>query len=297
MAKLHLPKSIKRFKDWTRHFRRLHLMAPLWWRNRTSAESVLQEEGPVVSLTTYGMRTAGVYLAIESIGRGTLKPSSLVLWLDEADVFNNPPETLQRLVRRGLTMRLTPNYGPHKKYFPQVSLLDTPNPLPLVTADDDTLYPSHWLQGLQAAYQNAPDVVHCWRAKRIATTEGRVDSYDLWPDCTNSDASFANFAIGCSGVIYPPSLQLALKQAGDGFKHCCPKADDIWLHLHSLRNGFKVKQILPRSINYPCIPGTESVALFNFNVYENGNDLQFAQTYGSEDLRKVAEAAATDHKR
>lgn len=294
MAKIHLPKSIKRFKDWTRHVRRMHLLAPLWWRNRTSQEPIVQPEGPVVSLTTYGARTHKVYLAIESIGRGRLRPSAIVLWLDEKDVFRQPPETLQRLVRRGLTLRLTPNYGPHKKYYPQVSLVDNPHHLPLVTADDDTLYPPHWLAELQRAHMNEPGVVHCWRAKRIATEAGGLGPYHQWADCTSTKASFANFAIGCSGVVYPHALQQALKAAGDGFMHSCPKADDIWLHLHSLRNGFKVRQILSHAVDFPCIPGTESVGLVNFNVNENGNDLQFAKTHGASDRRVILDAAVSD---
>ena len=51
------------------------------------------------------------------------------------------PESLRRLERRGLEVRLTQNYGPHTKYYP--SLADAiADGLPLVTADDDILYPA-----------------------------------------------------------------------------------------------------------------------------------------------------------
>ncbi len=293
MAKIHLPKSIKRFKDWSRHIRRLHLVLPLWWRNRMSRQPIVHIGGPAVSLTTYGTRTRRVYLAIESIGRGHLRPSTVTLWLDEAAVFNQLPLELQRLVQRGLTVRLTPNYGPHKKYYPQVTSDAVGARLPLVTADDDTLYPAHWLATLYAAHTREPGLVHCWRAKRIQTTPNGIAPYNQWPDCADNHASHAHFAIGCSGVIYPPRLQAALAAAGDGFMQVCPKADDLWLHLHSLRNGFKVRQIQQRAVDFPCIPGTESVGLVNFNVNENGNDLQLLATYSADDISAVLAAART----
>ncbi len=294
MAKIHLPKLIKRFKDWTRHVRRLHLLVPLWWRNRTSVAPIVQADGPVVSLTSYGQRTKRVYLAIESIGRGVLKPSAITLWLDGSFLPDDLPAPLRRLIKRGLQVVSTPDYGPHKKYFPHVLTWANNLNRPLVTADDDMLYPRDWLLSLDQAHRDSPEMVHCFWAKTIGISLGQVVPYAGWRDCHTDRPGFTHMAIGCSGVIYPVGLQRALAMAGDAFMSCCPKADDLWLHVNSLRNGYPVRQIRARSRKFPCIPGTESSGLVTFNEAQDGNNRQFAQTYRPDDVQRLAAAAAVE---
>ena len=53
------------------------------------------------------------------------------------------------------------------------------------------------------------------------------------------------------------------------------------------------RQIQQRAVDFPCIPGTESVGLVNFNVNENGNDLQLLATYSADDISAVLAAART----
>ena len=74
----------------------------------------------VVSLTSYGSRIRAVHLAVESMVHGTVRPQRLILWLREADVVADPPAPLARLVRRGLELRCTEDWGPHQKYYPYV---------------------------------------------------------------------------------------------------------------------------------------------------------------------------------
>ena len=128
----------------------LRLRADMLWltlRNHFSRSAIsIGGHGPVVSLTTYGKRANKAYLAIESIARGSLLPSRLILWLDEQVLYDDLPAPLFRLTRRGLEIKLCKNYGPHKKYYPYVES-QTTFTSPLVTADDDTIYPRSWLAG------------------------------------------------------------------------------------------------------------------------------------------------------
>jgi hypothetical protein len=268
--------------------RALRLRADMRWlmlRNRFSRSPVASgDAGPVVSLTTYGKRAYGVYLAIESIARGNALPSRLILWVDDAAFFANLPATLLRLKRRGLEIRFCKNYGPHKKYYPYVESQDTFTG-PLATADDDVIYPRSWLAGLLAAQRQFPGCVNCYRARVMTLHEGKIAAYRDWPLCASTAPSFRTVATGVSGVIYPRALLEDLKSAGTAFESRCPKADDLWLHVQAIRAGFHIRQIQPEPIHFPMIPGTQETSLYAENcALDDGNDRQLAVTYEDRDL-------------
>ena len=260
--------------------------------NETSTEHVIAQGGPVVSLTTYGPRIDTVHLTIESIGRGRLKPSRLILWLDDERRYNDLPESLRRLQHRGLEIYLTDNLGPHTKYYPYVASQPR-HELPLVTADDDIVYPRWWLRRLWEAYRAEPEQISCYRAHVVALDDRSAFlPYREWPPCGSREARWRHFATGVSGVIYPPRFLSFMQEQGDAFRDCCPKADDIWLHAMALRAGLRVRQIgrLPRY--FEGLPGTHDQGLVHFNSFSGGNDRQIAATYVAADLRKMVEEPA-----
>jgi len=254
--------------------------------NEQSSSRIVQPGGPVVSLTTYGPRIETAYVAIESIARGRLLPSELILWLDEEECYKSLPITLERLKKRGLTVTSCKNYGPHKKYFPYVHSREE-FVVPLVTADDDILYPRDWLESLTSAWKHDSTVVNCYRARIISVQGNDLAPYRQWPLCRSTRPSWRHLANGVSGVIYPPRLLAALRSAGSEFEHCCPKADDIWLHANALRAGFMVKQIRREAIHFPMIPGSQESALY-FDNAAIGNDIQIAKTYSQSDVQRIA---------
>ncbi len=257
--------------------------------NRSAGFRITSLGGPVVSLTSFGNRIDTVYLAIESIARGSTLPSELILWLDDEARYNSLPPTLERLARRGLTIKLSKNYGPHTKYYPYVASQQQFS-LPLVTADDDVIYPRDWLRTLTTAWARNPDVIHCYRARVIEFCAGRIAPYREWALCRSATSSWRNLLLGVSGVIYPPAFVAALQRAGTAFEQCCPKADDVWLHANALRAGFKVRQIGKEAVHFPTIPGSQESALHFSNIV-SGNDSQVAQTYTAEDLQRIVEDA------
>jgi hypothetical protein len=251
--------------------------------NRYSRSQIVQPGGPVVSVTSYGHRVRSVYLAIESIGAGSVKPSRCILWLDEQKVLQNLPKELVALRRRGLEVRLCQNYGPHTKYYPYLDSVDE-CVVPLVTADDDVLYPRYWLESLVDAYREFPDAVNCHRARVITTTQNGLAKYQFWQHAASIVPSPKNFALGIGGVIYPPRLQERLKREGTAFLECCPKADDIWLHLQALRAGLSIRQIAPKAFDPVIIPGSQSNALNHSNLAGGENDRQIENTYGTAEI-------------
>jgi len=261
-------------------------MALLHRANSTSRGSVLGD-GPVVTLTTHGQRIHSVHLTIESIARGELRPSRLVLFLDDARLMNDLPTPLKRQMSRGLEVRLTDNYGPHTKYYPYVAG-ESSFTLPLVTADDDILYPRYWLQTLQRAHARQPELIHCFRAHLpVRNPDHTLAPYSAWVPCETRVPAPHLFGTGVSGVIYPPSFQAQLKAAGTAFQACCPKADDIWLHVMALRHGYAVHQITRLPRHFPTVPDTQAMGLVHTNSAGGGNDAQILATYTPQDLQRM----------
>lgn len=265
----------------TRHLR-LYLNL-LRSQNRFSNRPVIAPGGPIISLTTYGVRIQSVYLAIESIAAATFLPSRFILWLDDADVFQNLPDTLKRLQARNLEVRFTDNFGPHTKYYPTLGVMRDLNQ-PLVICDDDQLYTRQWLARLMDAYLENPGVVNCYRAHVMRLVHDRIAPYKEWKSCTSDQPSVLHFATGVSGIALPPALLRQLKDRGTEFKLQCPAADDIWLHANAVRAGLQTRQIGSWQRNFPIIPGSQKRTLMQSNVEGSQNDVQIARTYTPEDI-------------
>ncbi len=265
-------------------------LARLRRRNENSTSPIVGTAPVAVSLTTHGGRIDNVFYTLETIGLGHARPERVVLWLDDATAAGAPPATLERLRRRGLEIRLTDNYGPHTKYYPFVAELAA-HAKPLVTADDDVLYGRDWLAALLAGGElargtGAREVV-CHRARRIQVSAGRIAPYDTWPFATDTRATARTFATGVGGVLYPPEILDALHRAGDGFRSCCPKADDVWLHAITLRTGFRARQLAAVAREGPYVPFGKQQSLWRTNVSEGGNDVAIAATYTAADVRTL----------
>jgi hypothetical protein len=275
-----------KWRGYNRALRTRLKLCHLYLRNRWSRGSVLDPSGPVLSLTTHSYRLERVFYAIESIANGRRKPSQINLWITDEESYLHPPSTLQRLKLRGLEIHLTEDLGPHTKYYPYVNR-ENEFDLPLVTADDDVIYPREWLQELIAGYEGNSSAIHCFRAHRMRMTDTpntRLLPYNSWTPCENKHPSHLNFITAVSGVIYPPDYLKYLKQFGKAFMQCCPTSDDIWLTVIALRGGFKIAQLKDNSEGFTTIPKTQMKRLFDFNVLLGGNQIQLMRTFSEVDL-------------
>lgn len=271
------------FEQWSLRAR----LFSLAWRNRLSSDAVVAADGEaVISLTTYGARLANVHLTIESIGAGTVKPRRLILWLDKDGPV---PPGLARLVKRGVEVKLCENFGPHTKYFPYIEA-ETSFQLPLVTADDDVIYPTYWLERLIAANKQFPDLINCYRARDIVLTETGLAPYLSWPLSSDCVPSLDKLMTGVSGVIYPVAMQQHLKNHGRAFIPVTPKNDDVWLHVVSLRHRIPVRQLAPTAAEYGVSPGSQEQALWTTNQFGGRNDEQIKVTYTDTDFHDLKAA-------
>ncbi|BAH53757.1 hypothetical protein ROP_55100 [Rhodococcus opacus B4] len=266
---------------------------PLRVRNLLSNSAIVDGAGveAVVSVTTHGHRIRSVYLALESIGRGTVRPARFVLYLDQEWANRKLPASIMRLQARGLSVEFSPEpYGPHTKYYPYVSGIPSHTD-PLITADDDIIYPKWWLERLYGGHVRLPHAIMAYRVHKVRMTDGAIAPYVSWRPASDSDSSVLNFATGVSGVVYPPHFLGRLKEAGDGFLACCPKADDIWLHLVALRTGTEVRQLDHKPKHFRVIPLTQKLALARGNTEYNGNDTQIKKSYGDCDIDLLRQSA------
>jgi hypothetical protein len=241
-------------------------------RERRSAESVLGTAPVVVSLTSYGSRIDTVHLAIESIARGTVRPARMILWIDSPAALEALPPALERQRARGLEVLLAHNYGPHTKYYPYVDAHEEFT-VPVVTADDDILYPADWLSGIMAASAQHPDsIVGYWIRRMSLESDGRPATYTSWPYASDTLPHAANVPLGVSGVLYPIRMLARLREQGEAFVSVAPHTDDLWLHAVALRSGVPVRQISATPVHFLTLPGTQEVTLASENLAGSGND-------------------------
>lgn len=293
---------VRRARKLGKRLRATCAVAYLRVRNLAARGPVTGSAPVVVSLTSYGARIRTVSIGIESIARGTVRPQRLVLWLQSPEDIAACPPSLRRLERRGLEILAASdylpsddgpsNYGPHTKYYPYVS--STPrHTVPLVTADDDIVYPPKWLALLADAGERHPGAVSAHRVSIMGIEGDQVSGYATWPRARDTAVRAGNFATGVSGVIYPPAMLEALRLCGDGFLTSCPRADDIWLKWVALRAGIPVRQIGPVPRHFPIIPGSQAQTLMSTNVGENQNDQCIRGLFSAEDVAELGASTAS----
>jgi hypothetical protein len=260
--------------------------------NRLLRRRITGDAPVIVSLTSHGDRVLRVHTTLESIARGQVRPRRVILWLNEVPGVlgeGQPlPPALQSLVRRGLEVRFCPNYGPHTKYFPALALARD-QALPLVTADDDIVYPEWWLSRLLTVHQARPGVIWCYRARRVTFANDALAPYERWdsgPECTQP--SILNFATGVSGVIYHAGMIESLIAAGEGFRDKCLRQDDIWLHYVAVMAGHEVAQVDPEPLHFDVVPHTDHLSLWHQNLGSSGNADAARLTYDALSLQKLA---------
>jgi hypothetical protein len=256
-------------------------------RERRSRGSVLGSAPAVVSLTSYGSRIDTVHLTVESIARGAVRPERMILWLDSIDDLEAITPALARQRERGLEILLAENFGPHTKYYPYVES-ETTFAVPLVTADDDIIYPSSWLAGIMAAHRAHPEsIVGYWIRRVVFGADGRPVTYTSWPYASDTRAHAANVPLGVSGVLYPTRMLASLREKGRAFTEVAPSTDDLWLHAVAVRSGIDVRQISDTPVHFLTVPGSQEISLASVNVSGSGNDRVVAELYTQADLDRI----------
>ena len=127
--------------------------ATLHTKERGVTDTQICDKEVIVSLTTYDKRFYDVYLTIESIMQGTVKPNRIILWLANEMKDLHVPVSLQRQVERGLEIGYTKDIRSFKKLIP--TLKKYPESV-IITIDDDALYEYDLVENLVNGYKTDP---------------------------------------------------------------------------------------------------------------------------------------------
>lgn len=192
--------------------------------------------------------------------------------LDEG-VQSLPEEivVLQESSEGRLKISFCPNWGPYRKLLPFLHANWGLSKL-VVTADDDTIYPADWLQGLVSAY----DIYRCvigYRGHRINVRDGRIAPYRSWMrSAIEENPSSMILPTGKDGILYNTAFfPINVLNMADAMR-LAPTVDDLWFRWHLLLNRIPVYLI---NLDYTSATfeetGYDSSLYLNYNR-EGGND-------------------------
>ena len=240
--------------------------------------SKISDKNVTVSLTSYGKRLEEVYLTIESIMQGFLKPNRIVLWLQDDLRGRELPRTLVNQISRGLEIRYTKDIKSYKKLIPAIKAF--PEDI-IITIDDDVLYNYDFLDRFIRAYNEDPRYIYAGRVRKIQLDEkGTPQTYRKWPSLKNgAPVSKLNMGIGVGGILYPPHCFDNSVFDEDVFCAICPRADDIWFWAMAKLNGYDVAKVETKDVDgfdFFENQSVQDVALMNTNLSSIcENDRQF----------------------
>ncbi len=232
-----------------------------------------------VTLTTYGPRQWAAMLAVDSLSRGRRRPARVVLFLDGTKYTREHlPFPLTVLARRGVEIVcLDADYGSYKK-LPLFAWYPRSDQMPVITIDDDVLYPSDWLQGFEAETAIGGTDVLCYRARRITfDATGGFAPYQTWEFVRDGGSRFDVLPNGAYGILYPQDALEAIRNKGMAFRELAPNADDLWFRLCTLERGIAARTLHGGIAVCSAVPFTEDTALWPGNTLGGGNDQKFAR--------------------
>ena len=197
----------------------------------------------IVSLTTHSIRVAQVArTAIWSIIQNTYKDIHIVLTLYKDDL-KLIPEDLQLMIDNGTVELIIAekDLGPHLKYF---YAMQKYRENPVITIDDDVIYPEKMIEEMVNAYKKYPTCVIARRSYLISGRNGNLDSYHVWlRNFTGlKEPTHKIFATGIGGILYPPNC---LDLSADNIEEILTVKydDDFYLKALEIRKNLKIVNI------------------------------------------------------
>lgn len=252
----------------------------------TKKESGVDENSPlIVSLTTYGKYINDVYIVIESLLEQTVKPKKIVLWISDKTEDTDIPAVLKLQEQRGLEIKKTKDIRSYKKLIP--TLKEFPDN-PIITFDDDCIYPFDAIESLYKNYCKDQNKIFCRVARKMKIkSKNSFMPYKTFPKEYIKEESNLVFPVGCGGTLYPPHCFDTEVFDEKTFQEICPLADDIWFKAMSLKNSVQsvcVQLNKEPYIDLDIFMQNQNGRLNASNVDKNKNDIQLAAVWNKFNL-------------
>jgi len=204
----------------------------------------LPKTDAIICFTSFPARIGNVWLVIETLLRQSVLPRKIVLYLSKLQFMDEEsiPSILNQYVDLGvLSIKLVDDdIRSHKKYWYAVSEYQD---YPLITVDDDIIYQSSFIEGLEKAAGSHKNAIPCY----YWTFMERDDNNDVLPysKWANKRSQYeesgvsSNVFFGSGGGAYFPVGSLnGANQPFNVLRSVCPLADDIWLNAIVRKNSF-----------------------------------------------------------
>lgn len=193
----------------------------------------------VVALTSHDLRVADLHGTIFSILNGSCQRVKIVLTLYKEDLPLLGGD-VKRLVQAGVVELIAADkdLGPHLKYF---YAMQRYRDLPVITIDDDVLYPKEMVQGLLERHAEWPEAVIGRRCFELRERDGQLAPYEEMLESLSQleEPSHRNFATGIGGTLYPPDI-FKLSDADIPAMMEMKYDDDVYLKAVEVRRNIKV---------------------------------------------------------
>lgn len=200
-----------------------------------------------VCLTTISSRIQSLSLVLQSILDQDYPDFSVRLYIStepfllDAGIQEIPHELRQILSANAerLSIHLCPNMGSYRKLLPLLSQEYRRDRL-VITADDDTIYPSNWISRLYAAYSVYGCVI-CYRGHYMASENGKFLPYRAWMNSKpKENPSIFYLPTGKDGILYNTNFFDVNVLDYEAARAHAQTADDLWFKLHTALTGTKV---------------------------------------------------------
>lgn len=206
----------------------------------------MSEPKVIVSLTSHDLRLKNdtTTKVIFQILKGTFKDIKVCLTLYKDDVKLITPK-LKQFIDLGIVELIIADkdLGPHLKYFYAMQKYRN---LPVITIDDDVIYPLNMIEQLYNAYLKNKCCIIGRRCFHI-TTNGKLNSYHDWLRHFTGiikEPTHKIFATGIGGILYPENC---LELSEDNIEEILRIKfdDDFYLKALEIRKNLKIVNICP----------------------------------------------------
>ncbi len=262
---------------------------PIWCSIKKTQKHKWSDDSVIISLTSYPARIDKVHICIESLLRQTIKPKHLILWLAASQFPDGIPKKLNDLTKKGLEIRYCEDFRSYKKIFETAQIYPDYN---IVIADDDTLYPPNWLEGLIKTSGQYEKCVVCYRASKIRLDESGIPVNGKYWDSLSADCKGPDYllsATGVGGVLYPKGFFSGCEIDREKIMSIAPTSDDYWLKVFSVYRGYKVVKVNVNSTEWFTVKNSQRTSLTSVNAGNQGDVMKNLLKLYSVSFEPIAE--------